>query len=266
MRKGILFTLLSLFMSMTVLSVATLYAGQTQTSDIPLRKTSMIYYDLVTDYESLTGTRAQVSSTTWDTKVTLFNTMGVKDAALKRARYQAHLLSYLQSQNTHATLELNRPAHTITPHNITVDSPTIAKNIIRVYNISGGLNVPIDVSLSLSESLVNFSREIMPGDVRVNLTLNFPNNQTKEQYHLSPTGKSVFTYNTVNSTIMVEYGGNEIGLSQHNNSLILSKTGSDTPETAITLHLPPGPEAAIHSDSRICIRGEVSACDNIRLK
>ncbi|MBU0761527.1 MAG: hypothetical protein KKD39_00735 [Candidatus Altiarchaeota archaeon] len=268
MKKGMFFSLMTILLSATVLTVALYYASLGYAKDMSSQKVAAIFNDVGVDVKKILSTDASVEYDSTHRNIIFTDRFPNENASDDLAAYESFMEGiYARKTNTVLDFKRGRPIYYIVPTDLVIDYPTWDKNSLRLYNSTGeatGLE-DIDIWVNSQTNFINTSQTIYSGDMTFTLNASFPNAKYHLTQALSRTKQSNITLNLEGARINIYFGANNIDGVERNSSLVISKVGEIFIDATIAAGLNGPGYVGVMSDSRLLVEDTVTREDNIWL-
>ncbi|MFH1055381.1 MAG: hypothetical protein V1744_04735 [Candidatus Altiarchaeota archaeon] len=266
-RKGIIFSIMTLMMALTVLTLAEFYATQTQRADINSEKTRGIFDDIRTDLETLWGVEARVSEGPSGREVLFLDRFPLEDGIALTSRYKDFVEAYSDRLNSEVKLDIGDSYFSMPPTGLVYGYPTYEKGEIRVYNASGdALGVEgYDLLISADKNFVNVTEDTAAGSLNVRLNATFPNGGYYREYAVSRSMLSTLEVNLQDSKVTIKLGNNTIDGVERNGSIVVKIAGNITPDIETTVRLGAGDSVGVRTNAVVSVGDTIDREDNIWL-
>ena len=265
MRKGVIFTVLTLFFALTVLTLALYYSVQTQQPDISAEKMRTIFDDAEGDMKDILLVDSEVTYDDEGSLVTFMDTFPQENGSTMVGGYGDFIHSYGSMWNAQVEFYPGTPAFNIIPTGLIYDYPSFNKGEIRVYNASGDGMVDYDLYVFADLDFVNVTEDTTGGPMTVRLNATFPNGGYMTSYTLARDSISTLTINLRDATVVIRAGNNSIGGLERNGSLIIRKTGNVNPYVETRIRFPPDMEVGVRSNSKLTVKDILERSDYLWL-
>ncbi len=268
MKKGIIFSIMTVMLMSTLVSLAGFYQKLSMDSDISSEKVRGIYSDITSDIKEIVGVTAEVGGEPGARTIMFKDTFPSPKTPDILNEYKTYLEGeYSNTLNTAIKIDATDPKFIILPTHMVYDYPTYAKNSIRVYNASGDA-VGVDgysIYISSDKNYVNTPEELTSGDLIVIVNASFPNGGHYSEYTLSRTRLSNITLNFTDAKIIISVGNNSISGQERNGSITVEKIGDLTAYVETEVLMPEQEYTGVMSLTAISLEGEINRKDNVWL-
>jgi len=264
MRRGVVFSVATLLLVLTVLTLASFYAAQSVRPDVGGRRARNAFANAASDIEDLLNMSVRAEGR----GLAVFSdSFPLDGGASAIAAYGSFVGStYRSAFNSVARLSLGEPKFFLEPTTIVYGYPSYDKKAVWIYDSAGeGRSVEeLAFALTVNGNLVNVTEDTLPGDMRVSLNASFNNGGFARDYWLSRYGNSTVTLDMGGSKIMVKAGGNILGGFERNGSVSVVVEGSAKPsmETRIRLN---ESDVGVRTNFLLSVDGPVGRSDYVWL-
>ncbi|MFH0860378.1 MAG: hypothetical protein V1921_04200 [Candidatus Altiarchaeota archaeon] len=229
MRKGILFTMLTVLLLLSVFILASYFSKPDSNRDIQGEKTRLIYDDIRSDFEDITGITVTVNQTS-DT-ITISDRFPLENGTGLFERYESFInTTYAGKWNTNITLaNVGDPAFWIFPYWLKYEYDSLNKTLLRVYNASGNADyvAGYNITLVFHGNIVNVSESTNGGTFEFYLNATFANGSHAFSGNIARDQNSTWFFDFGTSNFTMQAGKNVIAGEERNSTLSYRINGSE---------------------------------------
>ncbi|MBN2014240.1 MAG: hypothetical protein JW778_03580 [Candidatus Altiarchaeota archaeon] len=231
-NKGFLFTILTILISLSIVSLASFFATERIPRDLLAEKASNVFDDVETDVEDMLGISASIERAGGHITVSFKDNLPLKNGANTMILYKDFIEDhYSQEIGADLTITgLSDPRFTIKPYDIVYGYPSFDKEEIQVYNKSGDAAAieKYVIEIDFDENLAGVVNQSASGDLEVVINAKFANTEHSSSISVARNDTSSWTFNFLNCncSLFLSFGGNMIDGENRDSSMTAKVTGN----------------------------------------